>query len=180
MIDVRSDHGARLLNESEREILTLAGQGYGSAGIAEVLAIRADVVRDRIETILDKLGLEGRLQLWQYAATHPRPRALQGEESLILARRSQCDNGAGLRRVATGLLHEALEDLSDRSLGASAYAGRWIAGSHEGGLSFDLCCKLSDRSPAIVRRGLLTEPGVAAANLWRNFWKSRELQLKAA
>lgn len=180
MSNVRSDHGARPLIASEREILTLAGQGYKSAEIAEVLAIGADVVRDRIETILEKLGLEGRLQLWQYAATHPRPRALQGGESLILARRSQCGNGAGLRRVATGLLHEALEDLSDRSLRASASAGRWIAGSDEGGLSFDLCCKLSDRSPAIVSQGLLTEPGAAAADRWRNVGKGRVFQLKAA
>jgi len=45
-----------------------------------------------------------------------------------------------------------LEDLSGRSLRPSAFARRWITGSHEGGLSFDLCCKLSGRSPAMVRR----------------------------
>jgi len=50
------------LTPRERQILDIVAQGIGNNGIAKQLGISEKTVRNHISTILDKLGVDGRLQ----------------------------------------------------------------------------------------------------------------------
>jgi DNA-binding NarL/FixJ family response regulator len=62
-LEVRSDAaGAELLSERENDVLLLMAQGMENAAIAGELSITVRTVKAHVSSILDKLGVENRVQ----------------------------------------------------------------------------------------------------------------------
>ncbi|CAA9545229.1 MAG: Two-component transcriptional response regulator, LuxR family [uncultured Thermomicrobiales bacterium] len=58
------------LTRREREVLTLMAEGLGDREVAERLCVSKDTVRTHMGNLLDKLGVESRLQAVLLAARH--------------------------------------------------------------------------------------------------------------
>lgn len=74
MVDTTHTPGASSLTAREREIVALVGQGYWSWQIAERLKVQEDLIIEDVQTILRKLGLRNRRQLWEYATSRLAPK----------------------------------------------------------------------------------------------------------
>ncbi|NMP24023.1 response regulator transcription factor [Sulfobacillus sp. DSM 109850] len=58
------------LSEREQEVLSLVGRGLTNREIADVLNIAENTVKNHLRSILQKLGLENRVQAAAYAIRH--------------------------------------------------------------------------------------------------------------
>jgi DNA-binding NarL/FixJ family response regulator len=58
------------LTYKEREVLEALGEGVGSEGIAERLSISVRTERNRMSSILSKLGVHSQLQALVFAVRH--------------------------------------------------------------------------------------------------------------
>ena len=58
---------AASLTEREREVLRLVAEGRDNQEIAEALTISPSTVKNHVSSILEKLGLENRIQAAVYA-----------------------------------------------------------------------------------------------------------------
>ena len=68
-----------------------------------------------------------------------------------------CDDShyhLGLRRLASAVLVQGLEDLARGDKDLRTDAVDWIEGRCQDGFDFDLCCRLLDRDPEDVRERL--------------------------
>lgn len=72
LIEDDHPHGSPLegLSERELEVLRLIAQGLSNPEIASALCITENTVKGHVTRILDKLGLENRVQIATYALSH--------------------------------------------------------------------------------------------------------------
>lgn len=70
----------RDLTKRELEVLVLVSQGKSNRGIARTLAVSEKTVRNHVSSLLDKLGLNNRIELATYAVKHRLGSYLSSEE----------------------------------------------------------------------------------------------------
>ncbi|MBE2269363.1 MAG: response regulator transcription factor, partial [Anaerolinea sp.] len=63
----KTESGLDLLSEREREVLVMTALGYSSREIGDLLFISPKSVDTYRQRLMDKLGLENRAELVQYA-----------------------------------------------------------------------------------------------------------------
>ena len=66
----RVPEAARLLTAREVEVLALVASGATNRGIATSLTLTENTVKNHVRSILDKLGLDNRVQATSYALQH--------------------------------------------------------------------------------------------------------------